>query len=383
MWKAIKYGINNMCSRPIYMVCMIGIPLFCTIFFLSLFWRGMPTRVPTAIVDLDHSPLSRQVTRTLGAQQFSDIVESCESYHAALEAVRQGRVYGFFMIPENFQQDAIAGRRPTINYYANMTYFVAGTFSMKSYKTVAVTTASALLSEKARAIGVPAKTVEALIQPMTIDVNPIHNPWTNYSVYLTPSFMGAVFALMVVMVTIFTLCMQIKNGTSPMLLRMCGGSIVMVVTGLILPQTVVFSIVGWCTQSLMYGFSGFPMYGSIWLSLLSMFLLTVACQGLGILVASTVPHMRFALSIGALVSILAFSFTGFSFPVEEMYPAVGIFSYLAPVRYYFLIYINETLNGFPLYYSRLYYVALIVYPFVGALMLWRLKKTYQKPVYLP
>ena len=71
------------------------------------------------------------------------------------------------------------------------------------------------------------------------------------------------------------------------------------------------------------------------------------------------------------------------FPVENMYGAVAIFSYIVPVRYYFLIYIDQALNGISLYYSRYYFVALAIFPLIASTMLWRLKKACRKPIYLP
>ena len=66
-----------------------------------------------------------------------------------------------------------------------------------------------------------------------------------------------------------------------------------------------------------------------------------------------------------------------------MYGALAVFSWLAPIRYWFLIYINEALNGVGLYYSRYYYAALILFPLVASVLLKRLKNACLKPVYVP
>ena len=66
-----------------------------------------------------------------------------------------------------------------------------------------------------------------------------------------------------------------------------------------------------------------------------------------------------------------------------MYGGLAIFSYILPVRYYFLIYINQALNGLPVYYSRYFFAALIAFPLVATTLLWRLKKACLKPVYVP
>ncbi len=66
-----------------------------------------------------------------------------------------------------------------------------------------------------------------------------------------------------------------------------------------------------------------------------------------------------------------------------MYGFLAVFSWLAPIRYWFLIYVNEALNGVALYYSRLYFAALLLFPLGTFTMLWHLKRACLKPVYVP
>lgn len=383
MWQSIKYGINTLASRRIYLFAMIVIPLIVCIFLLSMLYAGLPTRVPTAIVDLDHSPMSRAMIRSLSSDQLVEVREECESYDRAMDAVLNGRVYGFYIIPAGFQQDAVSGKKPSINFYANLAYFVPGTFTYKGYKSVAVSTAARIVSETTRAMGVTEQKSEALIQPIDLRFNPVNNPWPDYSLYLTPSFMSAVLELMIVLVTIFSITYEIKNYTSRRWLALSGNSILLALFGKLAPQTVIWCIVGWCCQAMMFGFCGFPLACPLWVMMLAMFLLVLASQGFGVFVASILPNPRFALSVGGLTCILAFSFTGFSFPLQDMYGAIAIFSYIMPVRYYFLIHVTEALNGFALYYARLYFVALMLFPLAGLLPVFNLKRACLRPVYMP
>ena len=66
-----------------------------------------------------------------------------------------------------------------------------------------------------------------------------------------------------------------------------------------------------------------------------------------------------------------------------MYGAIGIFAYILPIRYYFLIYIDQSLNGLPLYYSRIYYAVMLGMMLVPLLGLRRLKSRCIHPVYVP
>ena len=123
--------------------------------------------------------------------------------------------------------------------------------------------------------------------------------------------------------------------------------------------------------------------GTLWHMLLAMALMVMGSQAFAVTVCCAVPNLRLSLSICSLTGILTFSIAAYSFPVPSMYPAVGIFSYILPMRYYFLIYADQALNGIPLYYSRWYYAALLMFPLVAMLPLRRLRKHCLNPVYVP
>ena len=381
--KSFILGCKQLCTRKIFIFAMIVVPVMMCVFFITLLQEGLPVRVPTAVVDLDHSQMSRSLIRNLKAQQLVDVTTEVESYDKAMEAMRCTDVYGFYVIPANFQRDALAGQTPTLNYYSNMAYFIPGTFSYKGYKSVAVVTAAALVKDAAGSKGVSERTVNALVQPVAIDVNAINNPWPNYSLYMTPSFVAGTLELMIVLITIMTITYEVKLNTAHRWLQTAGGSMVTALTGKLLPQTLLWLIVAWCCQALMYSWGGFVLHCPLWQAMFIMALFVVACQGIGVFIAGLVPNPRFALSVGALVMMLGFSVTGISFPVEKMYGAIGIFSYIYPMRWFFLAHVSQALNGLPLYYSRVAIAVMALMPFLGFLVLPRLKKAMQRCIYVP
>lgn len=380
---SIRRGFRSLCSRRVYMVCLIILPIALTLFFINLMDEGVAIRVPSGVVDLDHSQLSRKVTRTLASSELTDITQHIESFHEAAEQVRTGKIFGFFMIPEDFQQKAIGGGEPTITYYCNMTYFVPGTLVFKGFKTVAVTTAGGLVQTTLVSNGIGQETATSLINPVSVQINGISNPWMNYNYYLTNSFIPGAIALLVALVAAFTICEEMKRGTSVEWLRTAGGSMTVALFGKLLPQAIAATLTGLACQGLMYGFNHFPLNCPPWHMALAMFLLVIASQAFAVIVCCILPNLRLAVSICSLTGILAFSIAAFSFPVDSMYPSIGVFSYILPVRYYFLIYIDQALNGIPLYYSRHFFIALLTFPLVATLGIWRLKKHMLNPVYIP
>lgn len=380
---AIAYGWRQLVARKIYFVLMLIVPLAGAYFFVDLMDEGLPLKVPSAVVDLDHSSLSRQVTRNLRAGELIEVTKLPESYTDALDLVRKGEIFGFFLIPADFERDAIGGREATVTYYSNMTYFVPGTLAFKGFKTQAVTTAGGLAVAKLTALGVPSQMSGELINPVNFDLRAPGNPWLNYNIYLTNSFVPALLALLVALVTAYSILVEIKHGTSRRWLEASVGSMITALLGKLIPQGAIWIVVGIALQAILYRFCHFPMNCPASHMILAMVLLVIASQWFAVILCCAVPNLRLAVSLCSLSGILAFSIAAFSFPVEQMYGAIGIFSYILPIRYYFLIYIDQALNGIPLYYSRIWFMALLVFPLLGLLGLRRLASRCLNPVYVP
>ncbi len=381
--KLIKRELLRLTSRKIYFVMMTIVPLACAFFFLDLMKEGLPLKVPVGVVDLDHSSLSRRIGRSLDASELIDIRTDLESFNSAMTKVKSGEIYGFFLIPSDFQKKAVSGETPSLSFYSNMTLFVPGSLSFKGFKIIAVSTSGAIVKTTLVSAGADEAMAGELIQPLVINTHPLNNPWMNYSIYLSQSFLPCLVALLVLLMTVFSICEEQKRGTSVEWLREARGNMAMALAGKLLPQTFIFTCVGVAIQAVMFCYLGFPLNNNPLHIILGMLLLVMATQSFAVFIVEIIPNLRLAMCIVSLTGILCFSIAGFSFPVEKMYGAVGIFSYIVPIRYYFLIYIDQALNGIPLYYSRFYYAALLAFLLLPVLGMGRLRKHMENPVYVP
>lgn len=383
-WRAIMLrSVLQIVRRPLMWVAMLGLPLFLFIFITSMMGEGLPTRIPAAIVDRDGTSLSREVTQTLAGMQMVNLKETPNSYTEARHLMQEGKIYGFFLIPENFESDLLAGRAPEITFYTNMVYFVPGSLLFKTFKSTAVYTKAGVALNIANSIGQDATAAAPLLQPINIASRPIGNPQLNYGIYLGNSFIPGVFQLMIMLVTVFSLGQEIKYGSSVRLLRMADGSIFKAVYCKLFPQTVIWWILAVFMLAWLYKYNGYTMSGSWGWMLLSELLFVLACQGFALFVFGLLPNLRLSLSVCALTGILSFSIAAFSFPEQSMYPAMSIFSWLMPVRYNFLIYADQALAGREIYYSRIWYAAYIIYIMLPATVLWRIRRFMAQPVYAP
>ena len=103
---------------------MVFVPVGFALFFMDLMSEGLPLRAPVAVVDLDDSSLSRRVVRNLSSSELVDVAFRASSYAEALELVKSGKAYGFFIIPRDFMADAVGGRAAELSFYSDLTFFI-------------------------------------------------------------------------------------------------------------------------------------------------------------------------------------------------------------------------------------------------------------------
>lgn len=378
-----KRSVRQLASRRIYWLTMVVMPLFCMIFLTDLLREGLPIKAPAAVVDYDRSELSRRMIQSLNGAQMSRITAVYDNIGDARRAMQRGEIYGFYLIPENFQSDLLSVRTPTVSYYTNMAYYVPASLLYKNFTASALYAKADVLSGLLTDVGVDAEKIVPLLQPINIEVRGLSNPWLDYAVYLCNSFVPAIMQLMIFLTTAFAVCQEMKRATSPLWLRLAKGSVIRALSAKLLPQTIGWQIMMLFMLWWFYGKNGFVMNGSWGWMILSEMMFVLACQGFALFVVGVLPNLRLALSVGALVGVLSFSIGAFSFPYESMYGSIGVFSWLVPVRYNFLIYIDQALNGIDVYYSRIFYVAYIVFMLLPLLVIKRLKRELLNPVYVP
>lgn len=383
LWNVMKRECRRLVSRPLYLFCMVVAPLFCYIFFTTLMGSGLPTDMPVGIVDQDMTSTTRQLTRTLDSFQQSKVVAHYPTFNEAREAMQRGDIYGFYYIPEGTTAEAQAQRRPTVSFYTNNTLLIAGSLLFKDMKTMSELASGAVVQATLLAKGAEEEQAMAYLQPIVIDTHPLNNPWLNYSVYLNNTFASGVLMLLIFMVTVFSIGVEIKERTARQWLRMGHNSIWISLAGKLLPHTAVFFLMGILYNVYLYGFLHFPCNSGIGPMLLATLCLVLASQGMGILMIGTLPTLRLGLSFASLWGVLSFSMCGLSFPLMGMHPTLQALANLFPLRHYFLIYVDQALNGYPMIYSWTNYVALLLFMLLPFLIAPRLKGALIYYKYVP
>ncbi len=381
--KIARRELRRMASKPIYWFCMIAAPLFCFVFFTSLMAEGLPTDMPLGLVDNDNTTTSRSLARNLDAFEMTSIKEQYANVTEAREAVQRGDIYGFYYIPKGTTRKAQRQELPVVSFYTNYSYLVAGSLLYRDMRTMSELASGAASRTVLYAKGATERQAMAFLQPIVIDSHAINNPWLNYNVYLSNVILPGLLMLFIFMVTVFSIGTEVKYNTVHDWLIMARGSMFHALAGKLLPQTLIFFLIGIAFAIGLYGVLHFPCHCGVPTMLLVMFLGIIGAQGLGVFMFAMLPTLRMSLSFASLWGVISFSICGMSYPVMAMHPTLQGLSYLFPLRHYFLLYVNCALDGYPLMNAAPYVVGLLLFAMLPLLLLRRLKKMLLVVPYIP
>jgi ABC-2 type transport system permease protein len=378
-----KREMRRFAQHPLYLFGMLGVPLFCALFFLTFMGEGLPAELPAAVVDMDDTPTSRSLIRQLDAFKETRIVMKTPSFDQARIEMQKKNIYGIYFIPEHFSAHATTGRQTTLAFYVNSSYLIPANLQFQNMKTVSVLAKASERLQKGMATGQAEAQIIAGIQPVAVDMHPLGNPWMNYSFYLCNTLLPGILQLMIFLTTVFSIAMEIKDGTSREWLQMGGNSLTRSLAGKLLPQTLIFSLAGFALCAWMYGFRNFPLHSGWMPMLAAIFLLVVASQAGGVFMIGLLPIPRLGLGLASLFGMLAFSVIGLSYPVPNMHPAIQACANLFPLRHYFLIYVDQALHGRHWMYAWTHYAALTAFLLLPLLIGRQLKKALLYLKYIP
>ena len=371
--RTFRRELKRMVSRPIYLLASVGVMTFCFIFFLTFFNEGQPEKMPIGVVDLDNSSFSRQYLRNLQTTQHIDIEEHLSSFKEAREEMQRGNIYAFVYIEPDFYKKIITNRRPTLTFYVNNAYLIAGSLTAKDISYMSLLTAGGIQRQVLRAKGVSDSQIMGVVQPIVIDMHSIGNPWINYGTYLLNVLLPVMLQLMTLMLTVFSIGIELKERTSAQWMQNADNSLFAALMGKLMPYTIIFIVLGVIGNLLLYKYMHFPLNSSIGWMFLATILLVLAAQALGILFIGLLPVLRDGITVAGIFGTLSITAAGATFPVEQLPYFFRELALAFPMRHYFLIYVNQALNGVDVSLSLTKYLILLGFTLLPLFVYKRLK----------
>ncbi len=235
--------VELMIHNPIYICCMVVFPLVVIFFFTSLMNEGQPEELPCGIVDNDNTSTTRAMVRQLDAFQSTHVAGYYNSVAEARKAIQRNEIYAFLYIPEGTTARLISQRQPKVSFYYSNVTLVAGNMLFRDLKTITTLSSAAMGSAKLQMLGKTPMEIKNFIQPIALDLHMVGNPWMNYNVYLSSIMIPGILILFMFLITAYSIGTELKFGRAHKWMSMSENNIFIALTGKLLPQTLVLSLI--------------------------------------------------------------------------------------------------------------------------------------------
>ena len=346
-WAVLQRELVRMTHQPIYLTLMLVLPLLSFAFFALLFNQGVARNIPIAILDEDHTTLSRKVAQMIDDTPTAMVAYDIQDIDEGERLMREGRVMAIVQIPAFFEKCILSNTQTHIENYVSGTNITVNGLLSKDIQTAVTTFSAGIQLQLLTKQGLTERQAMAQLMPVRFDRHVLFNPYINYGYYLAPSFMPMMLLIFVVLMTVFSIGTELKNATAREWLRTADDSVGAALLGKTLPVTVGMFLLSLAMFVIIFKVVGTPLNGSLWVILTGTLLFIMSYQAISVLIVSLLANLRLSLSIGGGYSVLAFTFSGLTFPIMAMWEPMQWLSRLFPFTYYTDLFVDQMLRGAP------------------------------------
>ena len=350
-YAVLRRELVRLTHQPMYFVLMLVLPVVSFAFFALLFNKGVARDIPIAVLDEDHTSLSRKVTQMIDATPTALVAYEIQDMNEGERLMREGRIMAIVQIPAFFEKNILSNSQTLLENYVSGTNITVNGLLSKDIQTAVTTFTAGIQLQLLTKQGLSEKQAMAQLMPVRFSRHVLFNPYINYGYYLSPSFMPMMLLIFVVMVTVFAIGTELKHATAREWLGTGNGSVAAALAGKVLPITAVMFLISLVMLVINFKIVGTPLNGSLAVILAGTLLFILSYQSISVLIVSLLANLRLSLSIGGGYSVLASTFSGLTFPIMAMWEPMQWVSKIFPFTFYTDIFVDQMLRGTPWVYS--------------------------------
>lgn len=371
---AARREIDRIGSRGEYRAVLLWLPLGMVLFFAVFFSQEVVGTLPVAVVDEDNTQLSQTVVSMIRATPQTSNVEEVADITTACSKLLSGEVVGVVEIPDGFSKNVISGESAEVVFYDSGTNVSTNSLSAKGVHTAVTSFGVGVALQRAEMRGARPDEAMAQVMPIGFSTYGLFNPWLNYAYYVGPCFWVMIVIIASMLSTIYAVGSELRYGTSVEWLRSANGSLVAGLMGKLAPTTLILWLLAVVVGAMIFVLYGAPMQGSWVVLAVGAAVLIAAYQAVALFIVALTASFRLSLSLGGGYSVLAFTFSGVTFPTMAMFSAVQPVTLLFPYTYFMRLYIDQAVRGSAWWLSLQDVAAMLLFCLLPLLALSRLKK---------
>ncbi len=359
---------------------MLPIVLFAPVLQLVLlgYAANLDVRhIPTAVLDLDKSRVSRELTESFFATEYFDPAAVQEQQKNrenvnAKKLIDSGRAKAVLVIPQDFSRSLLRGESAELQLLIDGSNSTEGTAVLHYAGAIVQEQQRELLAAgyrpsagfgpsvghgpsaghgPGRAAAGAANSAkggggtEAASMPIEISSRVWYNPEFKSKYFMVPGILALLLMVITMLLSSLAIVKEKELGTLEQL-NVTPITPKQMIIGKLIP----FVIIGFIDVLLVVTVSRFlfrvPFRGSFFLLLIMSLIFLATTLGLGLFISTISQNQQQAMMTSVFfVMVPMFFLSGFAFPIESMPKIIQHLTYLLPLRYYFVIIRGIFLKG--------------------------------------
>ena len=292
-----------------------------------------------AIVDADRSATSLIYVQSIASAPGVTVAERSSDMRSAMEAVRSGDAIAAVYIPENFERDLLARKRPQVVSLYNRQYFTPGNNAASSISN-AISAATAMLPREADGGGYKPGVLVA-------EQYVLSNPALNFAQFLLRAVLPTVLQVVVGIAGCYAVGSEFSRRSKRAWMRVAGGRPLVALIGKFLPLFAIFLIMMVVDAAIIHVLYGVTFRGDPLLVAAAACLLLIGYLSFGALLVLLTQALPIGLSLVAIFCNPAFGFAGVGFPVMAMGTFPQAWGSILPLRWYLQVLFDQAARGVP------------------------------------
>lgn len=187
VWRAWLDTLKAIAADKGVLLLIAIAPLIYGFFYPWPYAEQAVTRVPVAVVDLDHSSLSRQITRFAQASPRIDVRMVIGDERQARQALWRGEIEGYALLPRDLKRDVLRGSAGVVTVQANGSYALLNKAVLSGFAEAVGTVSAGVEIRKLQASGQSAPQAQASRNPISTQMVALFNPLEGYGSYVVPA----------------------------------------------------------------------------------------------------------------------------------------------------------------------------------------------------
>ncbi|MDK9705602.1 MAG: ABC transporter permease [Desulforhopalus sp.] len=186
-WDTLRHEWQAVFTNSAILLTVIGGVLLYSFLYPLPYIQQVPRNQEVVVVNLDNSQLSRRLELMVDATPQVRLSARAHSLDEAEEIFLSRKLSGILVIPENFYRDLLQGRRPTLAFAGDASYFLIYGTVLEGMAGAGGTLAAEVKVHRMIMSGQPPSLATERLSGAKLNLVPVFNPTMGYVNYVIPA----------------------------------------------------------------------------------------------------------------------------------------------------------------------------------------------------